>query len=477
MPTNTFLGTGLMGTGFIRRARANGLTVRAWAMLNQTLPSVRHLALLLAACLAWPARLLAFELPVHESVTRAAFKPGIDVSPEVLNTIVQANHDSDYHQDSPHRHFDNADGPATVCVHWLTGVNRWFDEIVELATPLIPERSKLMAPQEARERIGMIAHAVQDFFSHSNYIELGLPPPSPGFLLSACNPPSLDPRLQTGYFSSAWAVGGGAARAAAEGPGASTRHLGCPPLGPPAPFRQCHSRLNKDNPTRPNHATATAYAQIVTHSILEEIRRRALAKFGADDTIDVECLMMKLLWRDDEKRTCHRKWVVEGTVVTSVNPEAVGYPSGQLALRNVKLRVHWEPKRYVPPPERVEAVVWIEPEALGPIEVALSWPKNCQRTSIEWSANDDLRRAKLRMTPEERPIELLSTGITLDLPDEMNIPCRPPFTWYDFSYVCVLGGATMPLASSESLDVPFRCAGDRRHVTGNRFTGTMRPDR
>lgn len=30
MTTITFLGTGLMGTGFIRRARANGLAVRAW---------------------------------------------------------------------------------------------------------------------------------------------------------------------------------------------------------------------------------------------------------------------------------------------------------------------------------------------------------------------------------------------------------------------------------------------------------------
>ena len=30
MTTVAFLGTGLMGTGFIQRARANGLTVRAW---------------------------------------------------------------------------------------------------------------------------------------------------------------------------------------------------------------------------------------------------------------------------------------------------------------------------------------------------------------------------------------------------------------------------------------------------------------
>ena len=30
MTTIAFLGTGLMGTGFIRRARANGITVRAW---------------------------------------------------------------------------------------------------------------------------------------------------------------------------------------------------------------------------------------------------------------------------------------------------------------------------------------------------------------------------------------------------------------------------------------------------------------
>jgi len=30
MTTIAFLGTGLMGTGFIQRARANGLTVRAW---------------------------------------------------------------------------------------------------------------------------------------------------------------------------------------------------------------------------------------------------------------------------------------------------------------------------------------------------------------------------------------------------------------------------------------------------------------
>jgi 3-hydroxyisobutyrate dehydrogenase-like beta-hydroxyacid dehydrogenase len=41
MTTIAFLGTGLMGTGFIQRARANGLTVRAW---NRSTAKVEALA-------------------------------------------------------------------------------------------------------------------------------------------------------------------------------------------------------------------------------------------------------------------------------------------------------------------------------------------------------------------------------------------------------------------------------------------------
>jgi 3-hydroxyisobutyrate dehydrogenase len=50
MTTIAFLGTGLMGTGFVRRARANGLTVRVW---NRSAAKAQALAAADAGVTAW----------------------------------------------------------------------------------------------------------------------------------------------------------------------------------------------------------------------------------------------------------------------------------------------------------------------------------------------------------------------------------------------------------------------------------------
>jgi len=50
MTTIAFLGTGLMGTGFVRRARANGLTVRAW---NRSAAKAQALAAKDSGVTAW----------------------------------------------------------------------------------------------------------------------------------------------------------------------------------------------------------------------------------------------------------------------------------------------------------------------------------------------------------------------------------------------------------------------------------------
>jgi hypothetical protein len=252
-------------------------------------PRISSLLILVvvAAVLVPGAPVQAFTPEIHESITRAALVGGDTIASDALDLIVKANRRSDWNQWEEARHYDNARDPAEICQRWASGVNRWYEDAIKEIAPADREKRRLKNRDEALELLGKILHAVQDFYSHSNYVELSLPAPQPGFLLAACNPPDLPRDLQTGYFS--------------------VRHGldGCPSDGPPAGFRYCHSTLNKDKPGTPNYAVARSFATTATKLAWDELRRRVIAAYGRDQSTGPECLFMKLAWGGDH--SCQRR--------------------------------------------------------------------------------------------------------------------------------------------------------------------------
>ena len=219
--------------------------------------------------------------PIHQEITRAALGGGAIMAEEALNRVVDAVRGSDLHLFDVNRHVDNAATPAGVCTRWKDGIDRWFAEAAALAG---------QDRVAALERFGWVAHAIQDFYAHSNYVELSLAgpvPPVEAILLGQCGP--LPSAIQTGFFDLRYGVDG------------------CPPLiggppAPPAPFGYCHAQLNKDDPGRPNFAQARGFAVAATKAAWEELHRRLVAAAGPGKAADGECLFLKLAW--GETRRC-----------------------------------------------------------------------------------------------------------------------------------------------------------------------------
>lgn len=427
------------------------------------------LPLLLALfALAGSARVHAFELEIHQQVTRNALQGGTDLAAEALDEIVVANWDSDAHQVSPHRHFDNADGPGAICVRWLTGINAWLDEVVSFVEPADDEKRTLKDRKQALERIGWVTHSTQDFYSHTNYVELGLPPPPRGFMLASCSPSALDPRLQSGYFDAARALD----KPFSGCPANLQLPFGPPVPDPPAPFRFCHWQLNKDNPDRPGHATAAAYATLATRNAWEEVHRRILAKYESDKTIDAECLFTKLAW--GKGRSCHRMWMIEATArQTWRDPVGVGLPAGEVILEGLKIRLEWEPTRYEGPTKDVSAPVQIELEIDGPLRAALTWPPGC-RFQIPRTLGETLG-GELKVDPEATPIKPnLQNGDNISFNTENTVTTTCPNPLHNFPFLldpyCVMDASFVFYLAPGPWGRDFTCD-DRSHRY--RMTGTM----
>ncbi len=133
------------------------------------------------------------------------------------------------------RHFDNAKNPADICTRARDAWNFYIPAVTSGARPAGPGFTVLVNGPGARSAFGGLAHALADFYSHSNWVELNAAagqPEQPGpALFPTCDPAALPAALHTGYFSLIY------------GP------TGCPPFGPPPNgFQDCHSTLNKDGP-------------------------------------------------------------------------------------------------------------------------------------------------------------------------------------------------------------------------------------
>lgn len=190
--------------------------------------------------LAPPAH--AFQVQNHDRITRDALTPlGVDQS--ALGQILigpppgAGAVGSDAFFFDEFRHIDGANNPVDICNMTTQAWNFFTPIILSGAKASGPGGNDLVDGPGARAAFGGLAHALQDFYSHSNWVEdniaVNQPDRMPPPLMPTCDPATLPPGLHTGFFE------------------AGTDHDdpigGCPPGGPPPGVVECHSTLNKDN--------------------------------------------------------------------------------------------------------------------------------------------------------------------------------------------------------------------------------------
>jgi hypothetical protein len=199
--------------------------------------------LVIGGLIAVPAA--AFKLGPHELILRSTIYPRVGVAPfdQMLGTLLSGlgNLGSDRHQFDDFRHFDSAGSRQAVCDRANAAWNKFYYEIRGLVQPQNPPQyDQIAGLTEARNSLGALTHSLQDFYSHSNWIELHVAAgpvvvPIASALFPNCIPAALPAGLETGYFDLQYGVGG------------------CPnsPLNdawiPPDGFRFCHETLNKDS--------------------------------------------------------------------------------------------------------------------------------------------------------------------------------------------------------------------------------------
>jgi hypothetical protein len=214
---------------------------------------------------------LAFKVSIHEEITRevlAATQPLVNgqklqFSKQAIQEIVDANQDTDrlVNQSNPELHFDGED--------FIGGSKRLIDlkeRTIDKVTSAEPEAGS------ARNDLGGALHTFQDFYAHSNWVELGHSSPSINTKLGreefsgadkntpTCskNPSTLDgaglSQLTSGYFLFSKGLCGV--------PTGKCRH-GVPLI--------CPTGLNKDDNSRTGFATARALAVDASKEFMNQI--------------------------------------------------------------------------------------------------------------------------------------------------------------------------------------------------------------
>lgn len=256
---------------------------------------------LLAALTAGTRPASSFSLETHEGILREALTAGETMTPEALGWVIGrflggGNLSSDRYQLAAERHFDNAPTPARICELWDRGVNRFLTKAVELSAPVGPENRALRNRRGALEAFGEATHAIADFYSHTDWVEIhvaqGRTANLPAAALSGrtCVASGFPAALQSGYFNVAHGLDG------------------CPPK-PPEGFKYCHSVINKDKADSPHgrqtiagtnityYQAARALAVVSTREAWTALRERIAAKYGAAAG---ECVFKKLAWGGEE---------------------------------------------------------------------------------------------------------------------------------------------------------------------------------
>ncbi|NDB32262.1 MAG: hypothetical protein EB160_02190 [Nitrososphaeria archaeon] len=254
----------------------------------------------------------SFGEPIHQDITREGL---YFLKPEPLETIVGQHIIIEQDQSSPN-HFDNCQFSETI-----DRINARYDVAVSAFNPSNPQ------PTLAAEKFGMILHAVQDFYSHTNWIEMkrtDLVDPwfehwrqlnaysdttndRPVFVLEEDGSPHMDFLISTRNKKvtinhESWdALGSGRKAGLISGtfdadinkcpPNASIPHGGklLNRFNRTPESDEFPNELNKDNPAIKGHAAARGLAvQQTTHEFcrLVELTRQAYGQRGVDIIYD-----------------------------------------------------------------------------------------------------------------------------------------------------------------------------------------------
>lgn len=210
----------------------------------RTRSAVVAVASLIGASCCWATPIAqAFSIQNHASITRNALPPD-QVSEvgvlQILNGPPPGGGamGSDSFATDQWRHIDNAKNPADICARAQQAWNTFVPVILSGSQPVGPGATVLANGPAARAAFGGLAHAQQDFYAHSNWVEdniaagqLDRLAPS---IFPPCSPGAFPADLHTGYFNMLYSK--------------QFPLDGCPPAGPPPGFQECHSALNKDGP-------------------------------------------------------------------------------------------------------------------------------------------------------------------------------------------------------------------------------------
>jgi hypothetical protein len=109
---------------------------------------------------AFKSGILGVGPPVHQIITADALS---FLKPDVVNTIAEnvAVPDSSVLFLNNNYHFDNCNFRETI-----ENINRLYDNVIADFNPASPKSS------DAAAKFGLIMHPIQDFYAHSNWVEL-----------------------------------------------------------------------------------------------------------------------------------------------------------------------------------------------------------------------------------------------------------------------------------------------------------------
>jgi hypothetical protein len=241
-------------------------------------------------------------LKAHEKILRDALGDGNTMSSQALGWVIVANKLCDLHQLAPERHFDNAPNREAICNRWKCGLKAFIDQTIGLSAQTDNEKRTPKDRKGALKAFGAATHALADFYSHTNWVELGvdrgdwetLAP----LLNDRCNVSDFPIQLESGYFNIWYGLSG------------------CPKFGrklkPPKEYSYCHGQLAKDHPDKGHgadrvavdgptyHELAVLQATCATRQLWEILHKRIVITYGADTK--AEAVFVELAWGRDSPR-------------------------------------------------------------------------------------------------------------------------------------------------------------------------------